>query len=447
MKPIEKGSDGLQGIGIDIGTTTICGVLADENGNVKKSVTLANDSAMEGENQWERMQDAEKIFLRCKEVLEQLQACSGEIGTLGISGQMHGILYVDEEGRAASPLYSWQDGRGGLVFREGKTYSEYLTRITGYQMATGYGLTTHYYNLKNGLVPEGKVKLCTIGDYISMRLSEGKTPIMHKSMAASLGMFDLAKGEFDRAALDKAGIDGSILPKVSGPEQYLSGKNGDKPAIAMALGDNQASFYGAVEEGCTVLINIGTGSQISVLTKSYDESVGVEYRPYVGNSYLIVGSPLCGGASYALLKNFFKETVRLFTGKEPEDIYSFMNQAAEEAYEKEDALEIDTRFLGSRKEPEVRGAVKNISFYNFTPGDFAIGILRGMGMELYEIYQKIPEEYRRTNMITGSGNGIRRNPLLKRVLEDMFGKEIRIPQYEEEAAYGAARYAMDLYGE
>ncbi len=66
---------------------------------------------------------------------------------------------------------------------------------------------------------------------------------MHKSMAASLGMFDLTKEEFDRAVLDKAGIDGSILLKVSGSEQYLSGKNRDRTAIAMALGDNQTSSY------------------------------------------------------------------------------------------------------------------------------------------------------------------------------------------------------------
>ena len=31
------------------------------------------------------------------------------ITSIGITGQMHGILYVDESGRGLSPLYTWQD--------------------------------------------------------------------------------------------------------------------------------------------------------------------------------------------------------------------------------------------------------------------------------------------------------------------------------------------------
>ena len=39
---------------------------------------------------------------------------------------MHGILYADENGAAVSPLYTWQDERGNLEYKDGATYAEYL---------------------------------------------------------------------------------------------------------------------------------------------------------------------------------------------------------------------------------------------------------------------------------------------------------------------------------
>ena len=44
----------------------------------------------------------------------------------------------------------------------------------------------------------------------------------------------------------------------------------------------------------------------------------------------------------------------------------------------------------------------------------------------------------------GSGNGIRQNPLMQRLAEEMFGMEMKIPAYKEEAACGAALCALAL---
>lgn len=443
----------MSGIGLDIGTTTICGVAMNENGEVLCSVTLPNDAAVPGKYEWEKLQDADRILNLCHQVLDRLKDSLNDHEedeetagprTLGISGQMHGILYVDREGCAVSPLYSWQDGRGNQPFGGKETYCGHLSGLTGYEMASGYGLTTHYYNLVNALVPANAAAICTIGDYIAMKLSGKKRPVLHKSMAASLGLYDLKNGTFDTKALAAAGIDPAMLPEISGTERYLSEDGKEIPAVAMALGDNQASFYGSVSGESKVLVNIGTGSQVSVYTECYDESVDVEYRPYIGGSYLMVGAPLCGGASYALLRDFFCRTVQAFTGQTPADPYAVMNRLAEQAWAKEERLQVDTRFRGTRKEPDLRGEIKNVSFDNFTPEDLSIGILRGMSAELYEIYRKIPGKYRKTDAITGSGNGIRRNPVLQWIIEEMFGVPVRIPRYEEEASRGAALYAMSL---
>ena len=136
-----------------------------------------------------------------------------DIHSIGITGQMHGILYLDKNLTPCSPLIIWQDARGNEIFKSNETYAEYLTKVTGIKAASGYGLTTHFYNIKNNLVPQNAFMLCTIHDYLAALLTNTK-PVSHTSDAASLGFFDLEKLDFNKNALQIAGIDTSFLPDV-----------------------------------------------------------------------------------------------------------------------------------------------------------------------------------------------------------------------------------------
>ena len=64
-------------------------------------------------------------------------------------------------------------------------------------MASGFGLVTHFVNKEENNIPENAVTLSTIHDYLVMKLTGRKTPLMHSSDAASLGCFDLKKADFD----------------------------------------------------------------------------------------------------------------------------------------------------------------------------------------------------------------------------------------------------------
>ena len=44
----------------------------------------------------------------------------------------------------------------------------------------------------------------------------------------------------------------------------------------------------------------------------------------------------------------------------------------------------------------------------------------------------------------GSGNGLRKNALLRKLLEDRFEIPLQLSANEEEAAYGAALYAAQI---
>ena len=105
------------------------------------------------------------------------------------------------------------------------------------------------------------------------------------------------------------------LPEICEDMEVL-GMYKDIP-VTVAIGDNQASFLGAAgSENNTLLVNMGTGGQISVLTDQYFETEGIEARPFLGGKYLLVGASLCGGKAYALLENFFRSFMKEAIGQD-----------------------------------------------------------------------------------------------------------------------------------
>ena len=427
--------------GLDIGTTTISGVLLDAGSGIcLKSITQPNTAHWPAEQAW---QEPDKIFKICLEILAKLAAEIGQPDGLGLTGQMHGVLYIDGRGQALSPLFSWQDGRGDEIYQDQLSYAEHLSKLTGHPMATGFGLTTHYFNVINGLVPKGAVSIVTITDYVAMRFCGLAEPVMHPSMAHSLGLFDLDQGQFDPEAMQAAGIRGNILPQVSAGEMVL-GKTGDGIPVTIPIGDNQASFLGSVQAGSDILVNIGTGSQISILSEKIRSLPPLETRPYIEGHYLLVGSALCGGSAYGLLRDFFKAVLQDFGGQVPQNLYEQMAEMGDRVYPEDHPLMVDTRFKGTRTDPGQRGSIRNISMDNFTPGHLVIGVLRGMVEELKDFYDRLPQDLQHSEGITGSGNAIRRNALLRRMIEDQFGKKVHLPAYQEEGAVGAARLAQTM---
>lgn len=88
-------------IGIDIGTTTVSAVVLEPDGHdgqkLLTSRTIANGSFLKGAD-WERIQDAEKLTDKAKAALDELLAAYPETEAIGLTGQMHGIVYTDREG-------------------------------------------------------------------------------------------------------------------------------------------------------------------------------------------------------------------------------------------------------------------------------------------------------------------------------------------------------------
>lgn len=428
----------MKAIGIDIGTTTISSVVLDTDKEVTlEARTVENGSFFQTEHEWERIQDVQVILKKALDLTDELlEHCPGA-EVIGLTGQMHGIVYVNREGKHISPLYTWQDGRGNLPGEDGRTLTEQVLHKTGVSAATGYGLITHLYNIRHDLVPEGAAALCTIGDYLGMVLTGRTQPLMHVSNAASLGFFDGRSSAFFRDAIQKTGMDPAILPPFT--QDFVSLGNYRGIPVICAIGDNQASFLGSVGLRPNVLLlNMGTGGQISALSDRFYEAPGIEARPFVKGKYLLAGSSLCGGRAYAVLERFFR-SFSAFAGGEDRSLYGVLTDLAEKGRKEKDRMRVCTAFHGTRVNPDLRGSITNLSEDNFTPEGLTYGVLEGMARELYDMYCLMREGTDlKAEALVASGNGLRMNPVLQEICKSMFGADLTLAPYKEEAACGAA---------
>ncbi len=420
-----------QYLGLDIGTTTVsAAVLAEDR--VIASRTVANGAFLPG-TKW---QDVGIIRERALAVVRELIEEYPDIAAIGLTGQMHGILYVNSRGEAVSPLYTWQDGSGDLPYRDGLTYSGFLRQFS--PVATGYGLVTHYYHLQNGTVATDAAKLCTVQDYLGMVLCSNTEPNMDASDGASLGFFDLKNGCFDEETLKMLGIDPRILPEIA--SDPLIGYHQGIPVYA-AIGDNQASFLGAAGGQREIMLaNVGTGSQFSAWTQEFLECDGLETRPFPGGGYLLVGAPLCGGRAYALLEKFFRDVVEAITGEAPSNCFEAMT-AMLSTEEPDDLPVIHPQFQGTRQDPGIRGRIENLSTDNFTPRHLTWAMVEGMAGELRALAQQYFDGGGKPAKLIGSGNGLRKNPALQNCVSRAFGQTLTMSPFTEEAAAGAAIFA------
>ena len=212
--------------------------------------------------------------------------------------------------------------------------------------------------------------------------------------------------------LSLLGIDESFLPRVT-EESISLGKCRGIP-VYVAIGDNQASFLGSVgEDEQGALVNIGTGSQVSAISDYFKASGELEVRPFVNGKYLACGSALCGGYAYSMLESFFRAYM-VSAGEQEKSQYDVINKLALDAYKNgKEGLCVDTSFFGKRNNPDIRGSISRIDRQNLTPDELALGVLKGMCNELYELYEGFHEKKAR---IVASGGAIRKNELLKKLI-------------------------------
>ena len=421
---------------IDLGTTSISAAVTDITaGTQLEFFTVDHMADVVCANPAFHEQDAQLICEKAHSLIDSALDKYPGIRAIGLTGQMHGIVYLDATGNCLSNLINWQDKRGDIPMADGASHCEYMRRVTGMHIATGYGLASHFYNLKGGLVPENAVTFASIMDVLGMRLTGRRAPLIHNSVAASFGLFDNAKGAF--IDMDALGMTGIALPEVTDEYALLGLYRGAQ--VSVAIGDNQASILGSVKDiADSVLVNMGTGSQISMVTSSLSPTDAIEIRPLVKGKFIACASALCGGKAYALLERFFRDYVG--GGSQYDTLNRMLESACSSGVQ---PLDVDTAFMGKRHDPAATGSITGITYDNFTPAAMALGFINGMCRELYAHFEGRMDGKK---CVVASGNAVQKIPVFRNVLADMFGMPVMISENREEASLGAALFACAACG-
>lgn len=116
-----------------------------------------------------------------------------------------------------------------------------------------------------------------------------------------------------------------------------------------------------------------------------------------------------------------------------------MAELAAKAAPDADGFRVTTLFQGTRPHPELRGHMDGISENNFLPENLTLGVIQGIAREYYELYQAIHEGTGlEAKVLSGSGNGLRRNVFLQKAISDMIKAPLVLTDLQEEGASGAA---------
>lgn len=458
-------------LGLDLGTTTITALILDANTGVVEGVrTVPNrcevTSALDGyrgRSEWdvERM-----VALAIEAVKEVVAAVGGGLMGIGVTGQMHGMLLVSADREAVGPFVGWQDQRGvEIVEGMEKTYVDRMAEIArkigvqdrGCRAQTGYMGTTLFWMAQNDMLPSVPCSASFLPDYL-VAVMTGTPPVTDATNATGTGVFDVVERFWVDELIGELGLSPNLFPEVR-PSCSQAGSLIREVAIAtglpeglpvfVACGDNQASFSGSVANyEKSLLINVGTGGQVSVHTEGVERLGELELRAYMDGAYLLVGAGLVGGRSYAWLKGIFQEIGQAFFHKNLGiDFYEKMNRLAAAVPPGCEGLRCEPLFTGTPLDPKRRGRWYGVGPTNFTPGHIARALLEGMSEQFWLLYKEMDglgEGGR--NCLIGSGNGIRNNPLLQEILVNRFGMKLAIPVHKEEAAFGAGLLASVGYG-
>jgi len=450
-------------LSLDIGTSNLC-VMALSCDSLQPVAICSevNDAEIKNLTAGYHEQDPLRIRDLCfgliQKLLSEKEVCENEVVGIGITGQMHGVLLVNSDLEPQSwgllpesNLITWRDQRTlasdkpGYISEAVEALGPEIRQRTGCHLHAGYGGATLHWLSKNNKLSEGTVAL-TIADYVAVCLTGViATEATH---AASWGIFNPQKSMWDAEVVDKLGITKDVLPEVNSTAQSLGTIRsalakqlglGNNVQVCSPVGDNQAGIIGAAGfAGDAAVLNLGTGGQISIPQKEYKFVETLETRPMPFGGFILVGASLCGGWAYTYLQKFIQATVREFAAVElsDEEIYNRMNAIAAETEEGASGITVDTRFSGTRLEPNLRGSISGIGVDNFTVANLARGFVEGMVRELAEMSSTA--DVKDFTRIIASGNAVRRNPVVPDVIESIFGLPCYISTNREAAALGAA---------
>ena len=339
-----------------------------------------------------------------------------------ISSQMHGFAIADKNNKLLSDYISWQDQRGKLLDIEN------FDKITGMKNRIGLPVNNlaQIVNVENFVDP---IKVITLPELLS-NIHEKSENIVHNTMIASTGLYDINNEAISENILNH--IQQAVVFNKSSSSIQVSGFYNDIP-IYCGIGDLQAAING--NDSATnksILVNIGTGSQVSLISKSKKQPPNLEYRPYIDGNHLHTITHIPAGRALNTLLFPFREMGI--------DCWSRINDYSVEQIHNS-TLDIDFSVFESANNYVDGGFIKNITEQNFNIDNIFCSLIKQLCLQYAGYIDKF--NYKSDLSCVILSGGISKNiPTLQSLIETYTGKKC-LTNYSniDETLHGLAKIA------
>ena len=382
-----------------------------------------------------------------------------DVRGVGLSGQMHGVVLLDEQSMVLRPCIIWADQRSEAQCRW-MTERVGAARLIDYvsnPALPGFSAPKALWVRDNE--PEIFARASTLllpKDYIRFLLTGVKA--MEISDAAGTCLLDVRRGEWSREVLDAIGFDPSLLPPVV-PADKICGTITAEVAQLTGLiegtpvaGGGADNACGAVGNGVArsglALVSIGTSGVVLAHTDSpqVDRSGPVPrvhtFNHAVPRAWYLMGVTQGAGLSLRWVRDNIGLPEMATERWAAVDAYITLTKEAEHVPAGSDGL-LFLPYLQGERTPHLdayaRGGWIGLTA-SHTRRHLVRSVLEGVAFSLKDCFVIIQEQGLALNQVRATGGGAK-SILWRQIIADVLGVELVTTNAGEGPAFGAALLA------
>lgn len=453
-------------IGVDVGTSGAKALAIDSAGKVLASALV--EYPLHSPNPGWAEQDPADWERASIEALSRLAGALGagvrDVKGIGLTGQMHGSVFLDGQNRVLRPAILWCDQRTALQCDEitEKVGAERLIQMVCNPALTGFTAPKILWLRENEPQAYEKVrKVLLPKDYIRYVLTgEFATDVAD---ASGTLLFDVKKRTWHRELMSILDIDPDFMPPAfEGPEVTgtLSAESAEATGLpagipVVAGGGDQAA--GGV--GCGIVrrgvISSTVGTSGVVFAFADDVALDPQGRVHtfchsVPGKWHVMGVMLSAGGSLRWYRDTFCEAEKRLAAESGRDAYEYITESARTAPVGCEGLIFLPYLTGERtphKDPFARGAFIGLTLRH-TRAHLARSVLEGVAFGMRDSFEIIRQMGVAVKQVRASGGGAR-SPFWRQIQADVNNAPLVLINVDEGPAYGAAllaTVATGMYG-
>ena len=443
-------------LGLDIGTSGAKALLIDENGVSLASHTdeYPMDVPRPGwaEQDPERWWQATVVAIRA--VLEKAGVKGDAISGIGLSGQMHSSVFLDEKDEVIRPALLWCDGRTTaqrhwITDRAGG--DEGMRRLVSNPPLEGFTAPKIIWLRDEEPANFDRLRTLLLAkDYIRFRLTGEK--LMEVSDAAGTALFDVVNRKWSTELIGKLDLPESMFVPV---RESVDECGRITPAVAELTGlkagtvvagggaDNTcgAAGTGIVREG-RALSSLGTSGVVFAHTDSVMVDPGMRAHTFchsVPHKWYLMGVVLSAGGSLRWVRDVLGDSERAAATATGRDPYDLMSELASQAEVGSNGLVFLPYFSGERtphKDADARGAFIGLSLAH-NRADVMRAVFEGITFAMKDCMSLMGELGLELSEIRATGGGAK-NEFWRQLQADIYGAPVVTVSSTEGPAFGAA---------